>query len=127
MAERQRHLLGSLIQIRRLRRAHPEAKFGLNEHSDSSPAEWLRRSTSLRRPGPTPKPSAPIRRAAPIPSVAPVDWRTRGAVTPVKNQGKCGNCWAFSAVSSIESAWAIGGNKLVSLSEEFLTDCNYPQ
>jgi hypothetical protein len=56
-----------------------------------------------------------------------VDWREKGAITPVKNQGTCGNCWAFSSTASTEAAWSIAGNPLVSLSEEFLTDCNYPQ
>ena len=56
-----------------------------------------------------------------------VDWRGKGAITPVKNQGTCGNCWAFSSTASTEAAWSIAGNPLVSLSEEFLTDCNYPQ
>jgi len=55
---------------------------------------------------------------------AEIDWASKGAVTPVKNQAHCGSCWAFSTTGAMEGAYQIATGRLLSFSEEQVVDCD---
>ena len=58
-----------------------------------------------------------------------LNWASLGYVTPVKNQGQCGSCWAFSATGALEGQmfkFYNGTVPVTSLSEQNLVDCTYP-
>ena len=51
------------------------------------------------------------------------DWRDYGGLTPIRNQGGCGSCWAFSAVGAVESELLIETGQSLDLSEQWLVSC----
>merc|ERR1719326_1601342 len=93
---------------------------GINQFADMSSAEFkktmLTYRADLKKPNPT-----PILDESNL--ADSVDWVAKGAVTPVKNQGQCGSCWAFSTTGSTEGAYQIATGKLLSFSEQELVDC----
>lgn len=54
---------------------------------------------------------------------ASLDWRSKGAVSKIKNQEGCGSCWAFAATETIESHVQIASGKLLELSPQQITAC----
>ncbi|KRX00829.1 hypothetical protein PPERSA_02008 [Pseudocohnilembus persalinus] len=53
-----------------------------------------------------------------------IDWRSKGVVSPIQNQGSCGSCWAFSAIATLNSLHAIKEDSLVNFSEQQLVSCD---
>ena len=96
---------------------------GLNSFADLDPAEFAKIYNGYRQPA---QRDNSTRVRVPLNTQLPttVDWRTKGVVTPIKNQGQCGSCWAFSATGSLEGQHALKTSELVSLSEQNLVDCS---
>ncbi len=57
-----------------------------------------------------------VRNLQVAPLATSLNWTALGKVTPVKGQGACGSCWAFSATGALESTYLINGGDTLSLS-----------
>jgi C1A family cysteine protease len=109
---------------------HEQGKVGfskeLNAFADEDPKEFARTRNGLRLPhGFKNKTRSNFvvhygKRQAPD----SLDWRDQGKVSPVKDQGQCGSCWAFSATGAVESQVLMQGQNEVSLSEQQIVDCD---
>jgi hypothetical protein len=135
--------------ITRHNRRHDENassfRLGVNQYTDLTHAEFKRRFTTTAFPPAQPPHNSRVLDTAGV-GDATVDWRTKGAVTPVKNQAKCGSvrghplipgvvisliasvvahqCWAFSSTGAVEGAFQIATGELRSASEQQLADCS---
>jgi len=116
------------VEIVRNHQANPARSFemGLTKFADMSSEEFAdtylgyvpRQRSFLRSKNQAPK------HAKNVALPASVDWVAAGKVTPIKDQGQCGSCWAFSTTGSVEAAYAIENNASpISLSEQELVDC----
>jgi len=101
-------------------------QLGVNEFADLDPDEFANQYFGLKKPdnmwNELPHLGTHVYNGEALP--ASVDWSTKGAVTPIKNQKQCGSCWSFSTTGSLEGAWEIATGKLVSVSEQQFVDCD---
>jgi len=115
---------------------HHNIRFGLGEHTytlgmnkfgDMTNAEFVELLNGYQRAENNQEGRqtflAPLNVAIPT----SVDWRKKGYVTGIKDQGQCGSCWAFSTTGSLEGQWFHKTGKLISLSEQQLVDCSQDQ
>uniref|UniRef100_A0A0D3ENA5 Uncharacterized protein n=1 Tax=Oryza barthii TaxID=65489 RepID=A0A0D3ENA5_9ORYZ len=118
--------------VRFIRSYRPEATYDsavrINQFADLTNGEFVATYTGVKPPPPAthphPHPEEAPRPVDPIWMPCCIDWRFKGAVTGVKDQGACGSCWAFAAVAAIEGLTQIRTGKLTPLSEQELVDCD---
>jgi len=101
-------------------------QLGHNKFSHMGRAEWKEYiSKGLLRPAPEEGPAYIHQAPADVSTLASsIDWRTKGAVSGVKDQGQCGSCWAFSTVGALEGAYQIKHGKLNTYAEQHFVDCD---
>jgi len=115
------------IDALNVQRSH--ATFGVTKFADLTPEEFKRMYLTLTVPkeGLTNLPVAAEVSESELQALPDnFDWRTHtpAVVTPVKDQGQCGSCWAFSTTGNTEGQHALKTGTLVSLSEQNLMDCS---
>ena len=105
----------------------PSATFKINKFADLTPAEFKRlylgyeaKKSPVVEEQVEPEEKLLMRSK----DRAPIDWRAAGKVSPVKDQGACGSCWAFSTTGSLEGAYMIKNNEAITFSEQQLVDCS---
>lgn len=100
-------------------------KLGINEFADQTNEEFQASRNGYKlKSNPKSSQSMPFRYENVTAVPSSIDWRKKGAVTPIKDQGQCGSCWAFSTIAATEGITQLKTGKLISLSEQELVDCD---
>ncbi|XP_030250972.1 cathepsin L1-like [Sparus aurata] len=100
-------------------------ELGMNHMGDLTPEEILQSYATFTPPTDIQRAPTPFDGTSSPTVPKTIDWRKKGYVTEVKNQGDCGSCWAFSAVGALEGQLFKKTGKLVDLSPQNLVDCSF--
>lgn len=104
-----------------------KTEFALNQFADMTPSEFkskilISNMEHKRFVTSDQKVLKPLNNIKSLPDK--FDWRSLNAVTPVKDQGQVGTCWAFSATENLEGLYALKTKNLINLSVEQIVDCD---
>jgi cathepsin F len=113
-------------QARSVRPGVKQESHGITQFMDLTPQEFQAKYTGLR---PSKNKTAGAMKIHPnadlaATTAASIDWNAKGALTPIKNQGQCGSCWAFSATEQLESQYFQKYGVLKELSPQQITSCD---
>merc|ERR1712110_387055 len=122
--KRLRHFENTLVQIEKLQQQERGTAIysHLGPFADLSPEEMSRRYGFVQSRVPVNFSEAPHLNISLSDSF---DWVAKGAVNPIKDQGSCGSCWAFSTACNLEGTGFVSSSKLVSVSEQDIVDCDH--
>lgn len=95
---------------------------GMNEFADLSSEEFQKKYLGLYRSKEASS-ECSVYQSSGKSLPASVDWRTKNVVSPVKDQGQCGSCWAFACTETAESVYALKNGMLPTLAPQELVDC----
>ena len=98
-------------------------QLAINEFADYTPEEF-KRLLGFKAPARRLRQAVEVTDEPVTATHSEIDWRAKGGVNAVKNQGSCGSCWAFSTIGALEGAFFAETGKLLNLSEQQLVDCS---